>query len=83
MAKTLPVLDWMQAHGLGLVDLIRMTGLDKKRVEAIAHGRWTPTAEERRLVAQALGVDPEAVFWGHTHQVEHVYGHGPQFGRSP
>jgi hypothetical protein len=23
------------------------------------------------------------ITWGHTQQVEHIHGHGPQFGRSP
>ena len=30
-----------------------------------------------------LGVVPEQVAWGHRVQVEPLYGHGPQFGRSP
>jgi hypothetical protein len=34
-------------------------------------------------VAAALGVAVEQVAWGHAAQVSHVYGHGPQFGRSP
>lgn len=83
MAKALSVWDWMQERGLSLEDLIRATALERKVVEAIAHGRYTPTAEQRRAIATVLGVDPDSVFWGHINQVEHVYGHGPQFGRSP
>ena len=48
-----------------------------------ARGRYTPSPEQRRRLAAALGVDPEQVAWGHSAQVSHVYGHGPQFGRSP
>jgi transcriptional regulator with XRE-family HTH domain len=81
--KALPVDDWMEEREMSVGDLLRATGLEKKVVEAIAGGRWTPTIEQRRRIAGALGVDIEEVFWGHTCQVEHVYGHGPQFGRSP
>jgi hypothetical protein len=34
-------------------------------------------------LAAVLGVGLEQIAWGHVSQVEHVYGHGPQFGRSP
>jgi hypothetical protein len=34
-------------------------------------------------LAAVLGVEPDQITWGHTQQVEHMYGHGPQFGRSP
>ena len=81
--KALPVEDWMEEREMSVGDLLRATGLEKKVVEAIAGGRWTPTIEQRRRIAGALSVDIEEVFWGHTCQVEHVYGHGPQFGRSP
>jgi transcriptional regulator with XRE-family HTH domain len=83
MTRALPVSDWMEELGMNLDDLVEATKLERQLVEAIACGRYTPTAEQRQLVAQALTVDPEAVFWGHVNQVEHVYGHGPQFGRSP
>jgi hypothetical protein len=83
MEKALPVRDWMAVRGLSLDDLIRLTALERKVVEAIVCGRHTPTGEQRRRVAEALRVDGDHVFWGHVHQVDHMYGHGPQFGRSP
>jgi hypothetical protein len=52
-------------------------------VEAIAAGRYTPSPQQRQAMAAALGVGPEQVAWGHQTEVAHVYGHGPQFGRSP
>ena len=73
----------MKERGLTLADMIRTTGLEPTLAEAIACGRYTPTGEQRRCVAEFLGVDAEAIFWGHVNQVDHVYGHGPQFGRSP
>ena len=51
--------------------------------EAIVHGRYTPSPDQRARLAAALGVSPDQIAWGHVAQVEHVYGHGPQFGRSP
>jgi len=75
--------DWMAERGIGPEVLQERAALDKKILDAIIHGRYTPSPEQRRRVAAALGVEPQQVAWGHTATVEHVYGHGPQFGRSP
>jgi hypothetical protein len=77
------ITDWMAERGLDLPGLIAATGLDRRVVEAVVHGRYTPSPEQRRRIAAAVGADPEAVAWGHRNEVAHVYGHGPQFGRSP
>jgi ribosome-binding protein aMBF1 (putative translation factor) len=77
------VADWMAERRLSMADLVEKSGLDKRVVDAIVHGRYTPSPEQRRSLSVALGVAPEQVAWGHTTQVSHVYGHGPQFGRSP
>jgi transcriptional regulator with XRE-family HTH domain len=77
------VAEWMAERGLGLAELVRVSGLDRRVVEAIAAARYTPSPEQRQRLATALGVGPEEVAWGHQAQVQHVYGHGPQFGRSP
>ena len=73
MAHVKTVAEWMAERGIGLADL----------VEAIAHARYTPSPQQRQRLAAALGVSPDQVQWGHAAPVEHVYGHGPQFGRSP
>jgi ribosome-binding protein aMBF1 (putative translation factor) len=83
MAQVKSVAEWMAERGLGLAQLAEAAALEVRVVEAIARGRWTPSPEDRRSLAAALGVAPEQVAWGHVAQVEHVYGHGPQFGRSP
>jgi hypothetical protein len=77
------VVHWMAERVLTIAALVETTGLDKRVVEAIVHGRYTPSPEQRQLIAAALGVAPDQVAWGHVTQVSHVYGHGPQFGRSP
>jgi len=83
MAQVKTVAEWMAERGLGLAKLAETSALDDRVVEAIACGRYTPSPEQRRRLAAALGVGPEEIAWGHLAQVEHVYGHGPQFGRSP
>jgi len=83
MAQVKSVADWMADRGTSLAALVEVSGLDARVVEAIAHGRYTPSPQQRQRLAAALGIDPEQIAWGHVTQVTHVYGHGPQFGRSP
>jgi ribosome-binding protein aMBF1 (putative translation factor) len=83
MAEIRLLVEWMAERGVGLTDLIAKTGLDDGVVAAIAQGRYTPSPEQRRRLSDALGIEPEQVAWGHVAPIEHVYGHGPQFGRSP
>ena len=82
--KTVKTLaEWMADQGVSLSLLIERSGLDAKTVEAIAADRYTPSPGQRQRLAAALGVALEQIVWGHAAPVEHVYGHGPQFGRSP
>jgi transcriptional regulator with XRE-family HTH domain len=68
---------------LDLCQLAERAGLEEQRVRAIAEGRWTPSPQERDRVAAVFGLTREQIAWGHRAPVSHVYGHGPQFGRSP
>jgi cyanate lyase len=83
MVEVRLLVDWMAERGVGLAELIATSGLDDRVVAAIAEGRYTPSPQQRQRLATALGIEPEQVAWGHLAPVEHVYGHGPQFGRSP
>lgn len=83
MAQVKAVADWMAERGMSLAALVEASALDDRVVQAIVQGRYTPSPEQRRRLATALGVLPEQVAWDHQGQVSHVYGHGPQFGRSP
>ena len=83
MTPTQTLTHWMTERGITLAELIDRAGLGKRVVEAIAAGRYTPSPDQRRVLATALGVELEQIAWGHTNEVSHVYGHGPQFGRSP
>ena len=62
----------MDAHALAAA-----AGFDPSRVEAIVHGRWTPSPQERSRIASALGVTVDEIAWGHTTPIQHLYGHGP------
>jgi transcriptional regulator with XRE-family HTH domain len=70
-------------HQLGAAQLAGRIGLDERRVAAIVAGRWTPSPAERDRIAAAFGLTRDDIAWGHTTPVEHLYGHGPQFGRTP
>jgi hypothetical protein len=75
--------EWLQARGLEPQGLVASTGLEPRVIEALVAGRYTPSPQQRQRVAAALLVDPAQIAWGHAAAVEHMYGHGPQFGRSP
>jgi hypothetical protein len=70
-------------HGLDPGQLAEKAGLDGRRARAIVEGRWTPSPQERDRIAAVFGLTRERVAWGHRSAVSHLYGHGPQFGRSP
>lgn len=77
------VAEWMAERGIVLEGILDATGLDRKIVEAIVSGCYTPSPQQRQRLASALGVSPAEIAWGHGVGVEHIHGHGPQFGRSP
>jgi hypothetical protein len=83
MAQVKTIADWLAGRGMTLAGLVAASGLDNRVVEAIAAGRYTPSPQQRQRLAAAVGVGPDEIAWGHLNQVSHVYGHGPQFGRSP
>lgn len=57
---------WLETLGLSIAELADRAGLDAKRVASIAEGRWTPSPQDRELLAAALGVAVDQVSWGHT-----------------
>ncbi len=78
-----PLAQHMQEKEMSVNQLVATTGLDEWTVQAIATGNYTASPSERQRLATALGISKDDVSWGHTVQVQHLYGHGPQFGRSP
>jgi transcriptional regulator with XRE-family HTH domain len=83
MAAIKTAAQWMADRGVPLADLVAASGLESRIVEAIAQGRYTPSPQQRERLAAALGVAADQITWDHANPVEHMYGHGPQFGRSP
>ena len=83
MSTVKSVAQWMTDRGICLADLVAASRLDQRVVEAIVEARYTPSPDQRQRLASALGVEAEQIAWGHVTPVEHMYGHGQQFGRSP
>jgi ribosome-binding protein aMBF1 (putative translation factor) len=83
MNESRSVAGWMEARGIDRAELIRLSSLETRVVDAVVQGRYTPSPEQRQRLAAALQVSVDQIAWGHINPVQHVYGHGPQFGRSP
>ena len=56
----------LEQTGLSVEEVSHRAGLSRERVAAIAEGRWTPSPQERELLAAAFGVDVREVSWGHS-----------------
>ena len=83
MSQSKGIAEWMVDRGIDLAELVAGSGLEKKTVEAVVKGQYTPSPQQRQRLAAVLRVGVDEVVWGHAVPVVHVYGHGPQFGRSP
>ena len=83
MQTATTVAELCRQHGIDPKQLAERSGLDEQRVLAIVLGRWTPSPAERDAVAGVFGLTREQIAWGHSTPVSHLYGHGPQFGRTP
>ena len=63
----MPTLEYFfEKTDLTIEDIAERAGLPLNRVEAIILGRWTPSPQERKKVADAFGVSVEEVSWGHS-----------------
>ena len=72
----MPTLDYiLEQKKKTPADIARATGLDAKRVEAIVDGRWTPSPQERRLIALALEVPLEQIAFGHNMNARNIRFH--------
>ena len=78
-----PLARVMEETGTSLQQLVEASGLEAKLVKAIATGNYTASPSERERLATALGVSIDDIAWGHAVPVDHLWGHGPQFGRTP
>jgi hypothetical protein len=83
MSELRSVQDLCSEHRLDTGQLAERAALPAERVEAILQGRWTPSPTERDRIAAVFGLTRSQIAWGHSNPVQHLYGHGPQFGRTP
>jgi hypothetical protein len=83
MTKLRTVSEWMTERGFDLPTLAQAAGLEQKTVESIVLGRYTASPQQRQKLASVLNLSPDDIHWGQSVPVDHMYGHGPQFGRSP
>lgn len=83
MAAPKTLAHWLQQRGLNSAQLAESAKLDQRVVEAILASRYTTSPTQRQRIADALGVPSGDIQWGAAVGVDHMYGHGPQFGRSP
>jgi hypothetical protein len=78
-----PIARYLEEKQISLDQLVEASGFEAKLVKAIVTGNYTPSPAQRERLAAVLGLSAQDVSWGHTVPVEHMYGHGPQFGRTP
>jgi len=79
---TVDIATLMERVAMTLDGLVDASGLDKRTVQSIVAGQYTPSPDQRQRLADALGVERTEIAWGHTVEVQHLRGNGPQFGRS-
>jgi transcriptional regulator with XRE-family HTH domain len=77
MAALLTIDEICAQQGVTPAQLAERAGMDKRRVEAIVAGRWTPSPAEREKVAAVFGLTRDQITWGHKTPIQHIYGSGP------
>ncbi len=83
MTQPKTVKQWLAERGWTAKELADRARLEDRVAQHIVEGQWTPSPQQRERIAAALGIRIDEIQWGHTTPVDHLYGHGPQFGRSP
>ena len=63
-----------QQKGVSLPSLAERSGVDLTRLQAIYLGRWTPSANQRAKISEALDTPKDDIAWRHSTRVEHFYG---------
>lgn len=78
-----PLTEWIAERGWDARRPADEARLELRVVEAILAGNYTTSPQQRDRVASALEVAVDEVAFSQAGSVDHMYGHGPQFGRSP
>jgi hypothetical protein len=74
---SISVAELCEKHQMTIIQLAERSGLEEGRVCAIYLGRWTPTPNERRRIAEVFQLSATDIIWGHKTPVQHIYGTGP------
>jgi len=74
---TYALADLCVQHEFSLEKLVECCGLDESRVKSIILGRWTPSPQDRKAIADVFGLGIHEIKWGHATPIQHIYGHGP------
>lgn len=83
MTKPKTISEWMSHQSIGIADLVNLSDIDRKVVEATVAGRYTTSPLQRQRLADVIGVLPDNIGLGPALEIDHLYGHGPQFGSRP
>lgn len=83
MTTPVPLAQCLLNKSIDVAKLAELARLDQRIVEAIVAGRYTTSPNQRQRIADAFGRPVAEIQWSGAVGVDHMYGHGPQFGRSP
>ena len=64
--------DLMSLRDIHPAELVQITGIERRVVDAIVHQRYTPSPQQRKLVSNALDFPRGRIVWGHRAAVEHL-----------
>ena len=73
---------YMDELGMTIEELIAASKLERHIVKAVVAGQYTTSPSQRQRLAMALRVSADDIAWGHTVEVQHLRGNGPQTGRA-
>ena len=66
--------DLCKQKNVSLPILAEHSGIDLKHLQAIHLGQWTPSANQRAMISEALDTPIDDIDWRHNTPVEHLYG---------
>jgi len=75
MASTRTIERIIEETAISIAELAERANMEKRRIQAIVDGRWTPGPAERDRIAAALGLGVDEISWGHTVNFRNVTYH--------
>ena len=62
----------MSNQGIGIMDLVNLSGIDQRVVEAIVAGRYKTSPVQRQRLADVIGVLSDNIGWGQAVEVDQL-----------